>query len=140
MNLLGLGKHIFGFASSVFDVGSDIANSLSFLGVLNHNSTYNILTHHASTTATPLTPSNFTIPINATNEMILCTTTDMGEDLIWGVLSLLIVFLPGFICGKCGLFSLFRKNTGVIYSYSLFVVCLYYLWGFLSYFSGFNYS
>ena len=37
--------------------------------------------------------------VSATNEMICCVTTDQREDGIWGVLSLLIVFLPGAIMG-----------------------------------------
>ena len=100
MSLLGLVKHIFGFASSAFDIGSDIANSMNFLGVFNYNTTYSSKTSLALTTLTQHIISNATMRQSATSEMILCATMDEREDLIWGILSLLIVFMPGYIYGS----------------------------------------
>ena len=99
MDWLGLAKHIFGFASSAFDVGSDIANSMNFLGVLNYNTTYNSINSLALAKLTHPITSNATLRLIATSKMSLCTTMDGREDLIWGILSALIVFMPGFIFG-----------------------------------------
>ena len=43
MDWLGLCKHTFTFGSTGFDIVSDVANSLNFLGVFNKN-TYNNIT------------------------------------------------------------------------------------------------
>ena len=99
MSWLGLAKHIFGFTSSAFDVGSDIANSMNFLGAFNYNTTYNSITSLALTNVTHPISSNATMRLSATSEMSLCATMDEREDLIWGILSLVIVFMPGFIFG-----------------------------------------
>ena len=98
-SILNLAKHIFGFTSSAFDVGSDIANSMNFLGFFNYNTTYSSITSLALTSLTQPITSNTTMRLSATSEMSLCATTDEREDLIWGIFSLLIVFLPGFIFG-----------------------------------------
>ena len=98
MDWLGLGKQIFTFGSTGFDIGSDIANSLNFLGVFN-NDTYNDVTPLRSINLTYASTTHSTMPLSANNEMINCGTMDQREDVIWGVLSLLVVFLPGAILG-----------------------------------------
>ena len=81
---------MFTFCASGFDVGSDIVNSFSFLGVLSFPRRHDDTSH--------------------------CETRNQGKDLMWGILSLGMVFLPGFIysltfcvetfyratwCGRC---------------------------------------
>ena len=96
MDWLGLGKHLFNFGFTSFDIGSDIANSLNFLGVFNNDKYTNITSISFTNLTYPIT-SNPTMPLSVTNEMNLCPTIDQREDYIWGMLSLGIVFLPGII-------------------------------------------
>ena len=98
MDWFGLGKHIFTFGSTGFDIGSDIVNSLSFLGVFN-NETYNNINSISLNNLSYHPTTHPTLPCRETNELIDCATMDQREDVIWGVLSLLIVFLPGYIVG-----------------------------------------
>ena len=98
MGWLVVGKHTFTFGATAFDIGSDIANSLTFLGVYHNDTDANItslpisnLTHH--------TTMHSTMALGATSENIQCAAMDQRRDFIWGVLSLVIVFLPGAVWG-----------------------------------------
>ena len=98
MDWLGLGKHSFTFGSTLFDIGSDIANSLNFLGVFN-NDTYNEIVVRTLTNLTDPTTTYSTTHLRATIELIHCETSDQGQNFIWGVLSFGIVLLPGALAG-----------------------------------------
>ena len=98
MDWMGLGKHSFTFGSTIFDIGSDIANSLNFLGVWN-NDTYNNSTSISMANVTHPITSNLTLLSTATHGMRECATIDERQDLIWGILSLVVVFLPGAFLG-----------------------------------------
>ena len=92
MDWLGLGKYTFTFGSTAFDIGSDITNSLNFLGVFN-NDTYTNTTLLPSNNVTYLNTT--TMPLCATQKITDCAPMDQRQDLIWGILSLSIIFLPG---------------------------------------------
>ena len=94
MDWLGLGKYTFTFGSTVFDIGSDITNSLNFLGVFN-NDTYTNTTLLPSNNQTYLNTTDSTMPLCATQKITDCADMDQRQDLIWGILSLIIIFLPG---------------------------------------------
>ena len=81
MDWLGLGKHCFTFGSTSFDIGSDIANSLNFLGVFNNDS-YTTITSLPLTNLTYPTTIDSTMPLSATNEMLRCTRMDQREDVV----------------------------------------------------------
>ena len=99
MNWPGLFKHLFAFGSSAVDVGSDVANGLNFLGVFNDNEmNRNITSVSLTNLADPITNTS-EVPMSADNETINCAAIRQRKDLIWGILSLGIVFLPGFIAG-----------------------------------------
>lgn len=98
MDFFGLLTQIATFGCTGFDIGSDIANSLNFLGVFK-NDTYNNITSLSLTNLAHPLNAHSTIPFSATNEMLRCATMDQREDVIWGVLSLVIVFLPGAFMG-----------------------------------------
>ena len=101
MDWLGLGRHGFTFGSTLFDIGSDIANPLNFLGVFN-NDTYKEIVAHTLTNLTYPTTTHSTTPLRGTIELIHCETTDQGQNFIWGVLSFGIVLLPGALAGLIG--------------------------------------
>ena len=98
MDWIGVGKHSFTFGSTIFDIGSDIANSLNFLGVWN-NDTYNSSTSLSITNITHSMTANLTLPLTAANGMKECAMIGERQDLIWGILSLMVVFLPGAFLG-----------------------------------------
>ena len=98
MNWMDLAKHSITLGSTIFDIGSDIANSLNFLGVFNNDTYINITASSINNVTSPTTNTSKT-PICAPNEIIRCETTDQRYDFIWGILSLVIVFLPGAFLG-----------------------------------------
>ena len=77
MDFVGLTKHTFTFCSSLFDVVSDILNSLNFMGY------YNPRTRNESS------------GMNISQENSNVTMSEYREDKIWGIVGLIIVFLPG---------------------------------------------
>ena len=81
MNWMGLGKHSFTFGSTIFDIGSDIANSLNFLGVWN-NDTYNNSTSLSITDVTHPITTNLTLLLTANNGLRECATIGERQDLI----------------------------------------------------------
>lgn len=101
MDWIGLGKHTFTFSSSLFDVVSDILNSLTFMGY------YNPLTNNASS----LSFNNYSFSTNQyhwINSETNCTiktveypTAEDGYrvDQIWGIIGFIIVMLPGIVAG-----------------------------------------
>ena len=96
MDWLGLGKYTFTFGSTAFDIGSDITNSLNFLGVFNKD-TYTNTTLRPSNYLTYLNATDSTMPLCATQKITDCAAMDQRQDLIWGILSLSIIFLPGAV-------------------------------------------
>ena len=80
---MGLAKHTFTFSSSLFDVSSDIVNSLNFIGYYNP-----ITDNQTSTTAN-----------NGSEACSNSTDEESREDVIWGIVSMIIVFLPGIFTG-----------------------------------------
>ena len=98
MDWLGLGKHTLTFSSSLFDIGSDITNSLNFLGVFNPNTSTNLTSSYFPNSTHELT--NYSSkPLCAISEITDCVDRDYGEDVIWGIISIVILFLPGFFSG-----------------------------------------
>ena len=110
MNWLGLFKHIFTFGSSAFDVGSDVANGLNFIGVFNDNDTHKTITSTNLTSLTNPIANTSEVLMSATNDIINCTAIRQREDQIWGMLSLGIVCLPGFIAGIILIFDKMGKE------------------------------
>ena len=98
MDWFGLGKHTFTFSSSLFDIGSDITNSLSFLGVFNPNTSTNITLLNFPNSTHQLTNSSLN-SLCTINEITDCMDRDYREDVIWGIMSLAILFLPGYFSG-----------------------------------------
>ena len=99
MDYAALGKHTLTFSSSLFDVASDVINSLNFLGYYNEitnsseqtlngsiDTNHSLLYHNASYLSNILT-------LNEVEE-----TNDVHQ--IWGVLCMLMIFLPGIIAGS----------------------------------------
>ena len=130
MDWLGLGKHVFNFGSTSFDIGSDIANSLNFLGVYN-NDTYTNITSASLTNLTCPITSHPTMPLSVTNETNLCATMDQREDYIWGMLSLGIVFLPGIIWSSSDLTKvIYSKNGGLLVCWIILLPILWLIFPF----------
>ena len=88
--LMGLARYTIGLGSSFFDMGSDLINGLNFLKPSNEtlsasNSSYSI--------------TNMT---NTTVEIVNETSNNIVYDQvhqIWGTMSIMMIFLPGFVYG-----------------------------------------
>ena len=103
MDFVGLGKHTFTFSSSLFDVVSDILNSLNFMGYYNP------------------TTSNESSWMNISQESSDVTINEYREDKIWGIVGLIIVFLPGiFSFGPLVLIGIYTRE----WKYTLKVLVL----------------
>ena len=88
--LMGFAKHTIAFGSSLFDMGSDFVNSLSLFGYF--NSANNISSAFNSSRSAP----------NSTNTIIGIADETINsianqEHPIWGSLSLVLIFMPGFV-------------------------------------------
>ena len=124
MDWLGIGSNIFTLGSTGFDIGSDVANSLNFLGVFN-NDRFNNITYLSSTNMTYLTSTNRILPYITAIEMTHCAPTDQGEDFLWGIISLGIVLLPGaFSALAFTLSEIFKRNWGLAFLFFIFGVPL----------------
>ena len=107
MDWLGLGKYTFTFGSTAFDIGSDITNSLDFLGVFNKD-TYPNTTLLPSNNVTYLNTT--TMPLCNTQKSTDCAAMDQRQDLIWGILSLSIIFLPGALLAFASILELLYED------------------------------
>ena len=131
MNWLGLAKHTFTFSSTLFDMGSDLANSLNFLGVFNPNTSSNVTSNFPDQQLTNYSTKTLCI----TNEIDHCTSKDHRDDMIWGIVSLGIIFLPGFIFGIAFMVrELYHKNRMKILLKVPFIPVFFPFW-MLQYFS-----
>ena len=93
MDWPGLAKQIFTFSTSSFDVGSDIANSLAFMGYFTssmNNGTSNI------SNSFPFY-NNQTFWENTTDNGSNDTAIKDRVHQIWGILGLVLVCVPGII-------------------------------------------
>ena len=107
MNWLGLAKHTFTFSSTLFDMGSDLANSLNFLGLFNPNTSSNVTSNFPDQQSINYSTKTLCI----TNKIDHCASKDHRDDIIWGIVSLGIIFLPGFIFGMAFMVrELYNKN------------------------------
>ena len=88
---INLIKSLFSFLTSMFDVVSDVVNSMDFLG-------YNA--SHAVTSNTFLQH----LRGKSTNNNI------SGENTIWGIVGMVIIFLPGIITLPPTLFIVWPKS------------------------------
>jgi len=93
MDWIAFIKHFGTFGSSTFDISSDIINSLNFLGYFNRTKIENF----------PYTLENATdIGYQFNND--LTRNYSNGQDdihIIWGVMSLSLIFVPGILFGIC---------------------------------------
>ena len=98
MHFAALGKHTLTFSSSLFDVVSDVINSLNFMGYYKNSTQIDVrLTDETK-------DSNSSILYH--NHSNVCSLT-FGSDVeengavhqIWGIVSMILVFLPGIISG-----------------------------------------
>ena len=93
MDWAEFGKQLFGFSSTSFDIISDIINSLTFLGYYNSPDIndelipLNLSVNHG----------NLSQWTNSSEAATNLTPTEERVDMIWGILSLIIIFLPGII-------------------------------------------
>jgi len=92
---IALIKALIRLCSTSFDLGSDLVNSLSFLG-------YSITSNDSNITY--MSTQNYTGKMNCSNDESENTVklTNMMEaisyDKIWGTVGILIMFLPGIMC------------------------------------------
>ena len=122
---MGLVKHTIAFGSSLFDMGSDFVNSLSLFGYFNSqnkiSSAFNYSYSGANSTNTIIGISNETI-----------TSILSQEHPIWGSLSLLLIFMPGFVFFFPFLISaLGNKDWQSTIMFTLFI--LFFPFGFIGY-------
>ena len=99
MDYLALGKHTLTFSSSLFDVVSDVINSLNFLGYYNDIRNSSVLTLNGSIdTNHSLLDHNASYLSNISISNEAAEINDVHQ--IWGTLSMLLIFLPGIIAGS----------------------------------------
>ena len=108
--LINFTKNLFTFLTSLFDVGSDVVNSLAFMG-------YNISSKIVDTVEGTEESSSFW---NVTDSMNT-SENDMGNnnveyrvDFIWGVMSMVIVFLPGMLASIPVIAYSIRKQDWIL--------------------------
>ena len=93
MDWTGVAKHTFTIGTSSFDVGSDIANAMTFMGYF--NPTKNNDTRNASNVSSCLNNQSFweNITDNSLNDI----SGRERVDKIWGNIGLALLFIPGII-------------------------------------------
>ena len=92
--MMGLGQHSYALGASLFDIGSDFYNALNLLGVF-HNSMVNeaLPGHKASYSISNHTNISCGIDEAPIDEI----KTEVHQ--IWGIMSMVLIFLPGFVLG-----------------------------------------
>ena len=95
MEWAGFAKHTLTLGTSTFDIGSDIINGLTFLGYYNPSPSNETST--VSNVSTPFGNQSFMANTFDTHSNV--TTNKYTVHEIWGILSLLIVILPGIVVG-----------------------------------------
>ena len=102
MDWIGLAKNTFTFSSSLFDVVSDIINSLTFMGYYNP-STNNATSPSYNNTSVSTNQSSWmnSSEINSTMTTVEYPIAKDGYrvDEIWGMVGFVIVMLPGIVGG-----------------------------------------
>ena len=99
MNFVALGKYTITFSSSLFDVVSDVINSLNFLGYYKDPTEINrSLKNFTNEQENSFNNSNYSNVCNSTFEIFVENNDEVHQ--IWGILSMLLVFLPGIIGGS----------------------------------------
>ena len=95
-------KHFCTFGSSTFDISSDIINALNFLGYFKNKTIKNSL----------YSPDNATnIEYRLSNDSTgNYSNTPDGFHIIWGIMSLLLIFVPGILFGICCVISGFYER------------------------------
>ena len=88
----GIAKHTFALGSSSFDMGSDLVNGLSFLGY------FETTNENSSASNLSFSLENFINKTVAVSEVPNDNIEDQVHK-IWGILSILFMFLPGFVIG-----------------------------------------
>ena len=90
--LMALAKHTIALGSSSFDMGSDLVNGLTFLE-------YFVPTNENSSSFN----SSFSIENNINKTVVISEVpSEYNEDRvhqIWGILSVLLIFVPGIVYG-----------------------------------------
>jgi len=96
MDFAALGKHTLTFSSSLFDVASDVINSLNFLGYSTEFRSVlgNVTTESENTTLN----CNDSIVCNPIFQISLREHDDVHQ--IWGIIGLALIFLPGIVGGS----------------------------------------
>lgn len=98
MDFVALGKHTLAFSSSLFDVVSDVINSLNFLGYYNiQNGNITLPGNETFVSENLFLQNNNSSLYNITDTRIIEDTNNVHE--IWGIISMVFVFLPGIIGG-----------------------------------------
>ena len=98
MNFVALGKHTLTFSSSLFDVVSDVINSLNFLGYYKNTTDIDSFYTNRSRFL-----ENFTYIDSGVCNNTLEREVEENDQVhqIWGILSMVLVFLPGIVGGFC---------------------------------------
>ena len=93
MDWTGLAKHTFTFSTSSFDMGSDIANALTFMGYFNPSNN-NVSSNASNSSFQFINESNSE---NITSDALNVTVVRDRVHQIWGTIGLVLVFVPGII-------------------------------------------
>ena len=98
MDFVALGKHTLTFSSSLFDVVSDVINALNFLGYYKNTTEIDNFYGNASRTQ-----ENSTYIDSGVCNITLEREVEENDQVhqIWGVISMVLVFLPGIVGGNC---------------------------------------
>ena len=88
--MMGVIQHTFGLGSSLFDMGSDVVNALNMLGSLKYSpkDTMSLSKSYSAHLNNNDVTFGMNEPIDGTEEK---------THHIWGTLSMLLIFLPGFV-------------------------------------------
>ena len=112
MEILALGKHSLAFSSSLFDVVSDVVNSLNFLGYYNNSTeNRNFITDDIRVLKSPIIPQNTTnVCIHENVNIWTIPEDENGVHHVWGIVSMVLVFLPGIIGGSLFVIGLITNS------------------------------
>ena len=93
--IIGLVKHTIALGSSSFDMGSDFVNALNFLGYFHSHLENETL----STVNSPYFISNNTNITSGMNNALTNKKNEAKVHQTWGIMSMMLIFLPGFVYG-----------------------------------------
>ena len=99
MDFAALCKHTLTFSSSLFDVTSDVINSLNFLGYYKNSTQISSLLGNVTKESNhSFQNSNYSIVSNSTFQSDMIENDEVHQ--LWGIIGMAFIFLPGFIGGS----------------------------------------